>query len=249
MKYAIIGDVHGRWQALLSLLEKLGIWHDGDVWYSDNGYKVIQLGDLNDYGIIDRDYSSVKCFEIMMELEEAGLAQVLYSNHHDKLLRYLKGNKVKPSHGLENTILEIKQCSMDFQGELYTWLCNLPLHLSFEEDGQKYICAHAYFDTKLETILAENNKIDTTQLLAERKGLEYMRATAIYGPRTEQNGTERQKWWESYEWIRTKFSPDVHYIVGHLHIFKIHERFHILDSEQALVAYIPSENRYVGVKK
>lgn len=250
MKHVIIGDVHGRWQALTAVLAKLGIVKGEEGWENPNGYFVVQLGDLNDYGILDREYSSVKCFEIMMELQEAGIAQVLYSNHHDKLMRYLKGNKIKPSHGLENTIEEIKKESMDYQGELFLWLSKLPLHYKFEENGQKYICSHAYFDAKLERILAEDNLIDLEQLTAEpRKPNEYLRATSIYGPRTSFNGTERVIWWEDEAWIAEKFNPEVHYFVAHLHTFKIHKQFHILDSDNALVAYIPSEDRYIGVKK
>jgi protein phosphatase/bis(5'-nucleosyl)-tetraphosphatase (symmetrical) len=252
MKYACIGDVHGRHEELVKLLDKLGIRRTTSTesgWISEDGYKVIQLGDLCDYGIVSHGYSSVKCFEIMMELTAAGLAEVLYSNHHDKLLRYLKGNKVKPSHGLENTIEEIKECSMDFQGELFVWISKLPLHIRFSEYEKEYICAHAYFDLKLEKILAENNQIDTEQLIGDRKGMEYLRATAIYGPRTEMNGTERLKWWEDETWIAEKFNPNIHYIVAHLHIFKAHKQFHILDSEQALMCWIPSEDRYIGIAK
>jgi hypothetical protein len=165
-------------------------------------------------------------------------------------MRWLKGNKVKPSHGLENTINELEKESLDYRGDLFVWLSKLPLHYKFTENDQDYICSHAYFDAKLERILAEDNLIDLDQLTVEpRKPNEYLRATSIYGPRTTFNGTERVKWWEDEEWIKEKFNDNVHYIVGHLHIFVKHKRFHILDSDYALVAYIPSENRYVGVNK
>jgi hypothetical protein len=231
MKHAIIGDVHGRWIQLRKILSDLGINKSVTGWTNKNDYKIVQLGDLNDWGK-DGEYSSLYCLEMMMELTELGIAEVVHSNHQDKLQRYLNGNKVTPSHGLDRTIEEIKETSMDFQGQLYTWLSKRPLYYEFIEDKQMYICVHAYIDDRMLYMFDKDPHWDETS-----KGRDYVKSQCIYGI-TNKEG--RLKWFEEDCTDRFK---SFHLICGHYHVEKHEKNYTMLDNEEELVCWIPSENR------
>lgn len=231
MKHAIIGDVHGRYRQLIRILNDLDIKYKFGGWVNNGDYKVVQLGDLNDWGK-DGDYSSLHCLEIMMELTKAGFAEVVHSNHQDKLQRYLKGNKITPSHGLDRTIEEIKETSMDFQGELYNWLNKRPVYYEFIENKQRYVCTHAYIDDRTFHMFETDPHWDETS-----KSRDYVTSQCIYGL-TNKEG--RLKWFEEDATDRFK---SFHLICGHYHVEKYEKNYTMLDNEEELVCWIPSENK------
>lgn len=75
----VVGDVHGEIDALQSLLSRLG--YDGDGIHP-KGRRLVFVGDLS-----DRGPDSPAVFRLVMNLVQAGLAQVVAGNHELNLLR------------------------------------------------------------------------------------------------------------------------------------------------------------------
>lgn len=143
--FDIIGDVHGCFEELCKLLEKLGYRihsspSDGHgpcfhVTHPE-ARRVIFLGD-----IIDRGPGIVPCLRLVMDMVLAGRAICLLGNHEAKLIRKLEGRDVKLKHGLEQTVEELAKTSPDFQARLLHFLEKLPAHALL--DGGRLVVAHA----------------------------------------------------------------------------------------------------------
>lgn len=138
--FDIIGDIHGCFDELRALLEKLGYAvHD-----TPNGYlvippldrKVIFLGDLVDRG--PRIASVLRLVMAMVGMEKA---LCLPGNHDNKLLRKLKGSLVQMKHGLPETMEQLAEEPDEFRDEVREFLEGLPSHYILDEG--RLIVAHA----------------------------------------------------------------------------------------------------------
>jgi protein phosphatase len=139
--FDIIGDVHGCRSELEALLDQLGYRRDEkNVYFHPEGRRIIFLGDL-----VDRGPDSIGVLQLAMNMIEAGRAFWLPGNHDDKFYRHLKGNPVKISHGLAETIQQLealpdeaRQALVDRYLQHYRRLVD---HLVF--DNGKMVVAHA----------------------------------------------------------------------------------------------------------
>src|SRR5205823_2791669 len=91
--FDIIGDVHGCFDELVALLERLGYAVDEDdqapfgiAVKSPNGRKAVFLGDL-----VDRGPKVPQVLRVVMSMVETGAALCVPGNHEMKLLRSLNG--------------------------------------------------------------------------------------------------------------------------------------------------------------
>jgi protein phosphatase len=102
MKLDIIGDIHGCYAEFEQLTKELGYdWNSGIPLHPE-GRKLAFVGDLT-----DRGPASLKAAEVVWKLViKHGLAYYVPGNHCNKLYRYLLGNKVQTTHGLETTVAE-----------------------------------------------------------------------------------------------------------------------------------------------
>ena len=97
--FDIIGDVHGCFDELVELLEKLGYEKDEDgVYFHPNGRKAAFLGDF-----ADRGPKNLAVIRLVMAMTEKGSAICVAGNHDDKLARKLAGRNVKMTNGLDKT--------------------------------------------------------------------------------------------------------------------------------------------------
>ena len=98
--FDIIGDVHGCYDELASLLAKLGYVFEGEgetvVCKHPEGRRAVFLGDL-----IDRGPKIVEVLRLVMSMVASGHALCVPGNHEMKLLRKLNGKDVKLTHGLQ----------------------------------------------------------------------------------------------------------------------------------------------------
>lgn len=139
MNYVLIGDIHSQAKNLenaLSFIRK-----------NIQNAKVIFLGDVFDS---KTDYSnSYSVYSLIREAEETLNAIVLQSNHQDKLIRYLKGNKIHINSGLDKTLEELLQhLSVE---SLYDWLIRQPFGVVFRDSFNiEFRCAHAYFSDEVQ---------------------------------------------------------------------------------------------------
>lgn len=184
MKFDIIGDIHGCYDELLLLLQKLGYKFQNDIPIHPDGRQVAFVGDA-----MDRGPNSLQVIELLFRLQNA--RHLIYSpgNHCNKLYRFTKGNNVQVSHGLETTVAEIHALSTK---EQHTFLMryqafyeSLPLYV--ELDKNKLIIAHAGIPERL--IGSKNHKkIRSFVLYGDTTGEQYANGRPI-----------RKDWAKSYK--------------------------------------------------
>lgn len=144
--FDIIGDIHGCYDELLELLDKLGYSLKTGIPIHPEGRQVAFVGDG-----MDRGPSSIHVMELLFALQDKG--QLIYSpgNHCNKLYRYAKGNNVQQTHGLETTIAEINSLSSDKRSKILKrykkFYEELPLY--HQLDTGKLIIAHAGISEQL----------------------------------------------------------------------------------------------------
>lgn len=141
--FDIIGDVHGCYDELLLLLDKLGYRisateeNGQDVHVeAPAGRKLIFLGDL-----VDRGPKIVETLKLVMALVEAGVALCIPGNHDVKLMRALNGRNVTVSHGLAESLAQLEGESPEFRQKVATFIDSLISH--YVLDDGKLVVAHA----------------------------------------------------------------------------------------------------------
>lgn len=135
--FDIIGDVHGCYDELLSLLGNLGYVADEEKgMIHPAGRKAIFLGDL-----CDRGPKNMEVLRLAMKMVNGGTALAVPGNHDVKLARYLFGKNVQLTHGLDRTVDEIDRESDEFKEETKTFLDSLVSH--YVLDNGRLVVAHA----------------------------------------------------------------------------------------------------------
>ncbi len=165
--FDIVGDVHGCFDELTALLEKLGYVIDpfepgGEALIEarhPKGRQVLFVGDLT-----DRGPRNVDCLRLIQGMCKVGTAQAVMGNHDNKLSRWLLGHKVTIAHGLEQTVAELARKSDDFRRNAQVFLHGLRSHLWL--DGGRLVVAHAGL-----------------KALMHGRGSAAVRSFAIYGAR------------------------------------------------------------------
>ncbi|MDR1292438.1 MAG: polynucleotide kinase-phosphatase [Clostridiales Family XIII bacterium] len=138
--FDVIGDIHGCFDELVTLLEKLGY----RVFREDGRYSVAHAGGripvfLGD--IADRGPKILDSLSIVMDLCESGQAMCVCGNHDAKLLKKLNGKDVRMTHGLDRTVSELLHAPEGYEGRLKSFLDGLISH--YVLDGGNLVVAHA----------------------------------------------------------------------------------------------------------
>ncbi|RXT08201.1 hypothetical protein EIZ39_12045 [Ammoniphilus sp. CFH 90114] len=126
----IIGDIHGCYDELILLLDKLGYKNQEGLYRHSDNRMLVFVGDL-----CDRGPKSLAVLELVKKLVEAKLAYHCPGNHDDKLLRWCQGRRVQVKHGLETTVEEIEKTE-DPTGTrrwIEEYIKSLPLYLQFDQ--------------------------------------------------------------------------------------------------------------------
>jgi protein phosphatase len=142
--FDIIGDVHGCLDELLALLARLGyqIGYQTDLLFPrivvvpPPARKAIFVGDLGDRGPATPDV-----YRLVMAMVQAGHAHCVMGNHDFKLLRKLRGNEVKLSHGLAETMVQFEREPAELLDRVRDFLEVLNHHYVFDEG--RLVVAHA----------------------------------------------------------------------------------------------------------
>jgi protein phosphatase len=151
--FDIIGDVHGCYDELVELLEKLGYREvkenantgaagpmKGPVFSHPEKRTAVFLGD-----IVDRGPRIIDTLKVVYNMVRWGSGFCVPGNHDLKLTQKLKGRHVEVNHGLAGTLTEIEALPGDirdvFIKETVTFLDGLPSHYVF--DGGSLVAAHA----------------------------------------------------------------------------------------------------------
>ncbi|MGW0898754.1 polynucleotide kinase-phosphatase, partial [Streptomyces goshikiensis] len=130
--FDIIGDIHGCASELETLLAKLG-YEDGA---HPEGRTAVFVGDL-----VDRGPDSPGVLRRVMGMVRSGNALCVPGNHENKLGRYLKGAKVRQTHGLAETIEQLAREPEEFVREVREFIAGLVSH--YVLDGGRLVVCHA----------------------------------------------------------------------------------------------------------
>lgn len=135
-KVDIIGDVHGCYESLIYLVQSLGYVKDltDGLFKHPEGRHLAFVGDLTDRGPHNRE-----CLYFALRHVEAGYASYVQGNHCNKLGRFLKGNEVSLTGGLDTTAKELERLAPDAREKLSERVLNLPLVITFD-DGKLMMC-------------------------------------------------------------------------------------------------------------
>ena len=144
--FDIIGDVHGCFDELVSLLETLGYRFtpppagggakDGFSVFHPQGRRAVFVGDL-----VDRGPGVVNVLTLVMSMASDGTALCVAGNHESKLVRKLKGRNVQVSHGLAESLAQLEMESPEFQHQATQFMDGLISH--YVLDGGNLVVAHA----------------------------------------------------------------------------------------------------------
>jgi protein phosphatase len=174
MNIDIIGDIHGCFQELVELTEKLGYDWKKDIPVHPKGRVLSFVGDLT-----DRGPQSLKVIETVYLLWKQKLGYYSPGNHCNKLYRYFLGNRVQISHGLETTVAELKALPEKNAAhyrrmfmELYE---NAPLYQILDES--RLIVAHA--GIREQDIGKYNQRVKTFVLYGDITGEKHADGTPV----------------------------------------------------------------------
>ncbi|AIY06053.1 bis(5'-nucleosyl)-tetraphosphatase [Planococcus sp. PAMC 21323] len=139
MKFDIIGDIHGCYQELLLLIEKLGYQKNGPIFVHPDNRNLAFVGDAT-----DRGPESLNVLRLLFALQDEGILYYSPGNHCNKLYRFFKGHQVQLAHGLEMTVAEWEQLpqveKQQFKKRYIQFYEQLPHYQQFDND---LIIAHA----------------------------------------------------------------------------------------------------------
>ncbi|WP_100373484.1 bis(5'-nucleosyl)-tetraphosphatase PrpE [Bacillus sp. FJAT-45037] len=165
MKIDCIGDIHGCYEELLTLLHKLGYKKAKTGYVHPDQRKLAFVGDLT-----DRGPRSLDVIKIVSELVSNGLAYYVPGNHCDKLYRYFLGRNVQEKHGLETTVSELNELA---KGEFdniraqFMGLVEQSPHYHILDHG-RLVIAHAGIQAK--DIGVQNKRVQTFVLYGDITG-------------------------------------------------------------------------------
>ena len=146
--FDIIGDIHGCYDELVELLQKLGYeistQSNGDtIVEPPQGRSAIFVGDY-----VDRGPKVAEVLRLIMRMHETGAALCVPGNHDVKLVRALRGRNVKPTHGLAESLAQLAQESTEFKTQVAEFLDGLVSH--YVLDAGKLVVAHAGMKAELQ---------------------------------------------------------------------------------------------------
>ncbi|WP_044973584.1 polynucleotide kinase-phosphatase [Ruminococcus sp. HUN007] len=134
--FDIIGDIHGCFDELELLLEKLGYTKTDGIYSHPEGRKAAFLGDFCDRGNRNADV-----LRLVMDMVKSENAIAVPGNHDVKLLKYLRGKNIARTHGIDKTIADIEGMGDDFKNEAAGFIDSLISH--YVLDDGKLVIAHA----------------------------------------------------------------------------------------------------------
>lgn len=134
----IIGDVHGCFNELMSLVELLGYDRQG---IHPDGRKLVFLGDLCDRGPFNADV-----FDWVYTRWKRGDLYWCMGNHDNKLFRWMKGNPVQVDvhgYGITARQMSVRYKDLDERERIGKALLEtLPHKIEFR--AHNLVCVHAY---------------------------------------------------------------------------------------------------------
>ena len=137
-KYCIIGDLHGRVDALNKILDR------------SKDYHYVFLGDVIHHKPFfrrSRRSSPTQMLLKVKRLVERGEATLIIGNNENYVLKNLVLPRAQiRQKEVRNTLQCLKNLPLEERLKLLHWMSTAPLTLEFNSYGKTYRCAHAYYD-------------------------------------------------------------------------------------------------------
>ncbi|MCL2784664.1 MAG: AAA family ATPase, partial [Propionibacteriaceae bacterium] len=136
--FDIIGDIHGCYDELCTLLTDLGYEVDKENHQAlpPQGRSAVFVGDLCDRGPKNTDV-----LRLVMNMVASEQAYCVAGNHEMKLLRKLQGRGAQMTHGFDVTVEQLSRESQEFNSQVETFVDGLISHYIFDQG--KLVVAHA----------------------------------------------------------------------------------------------------------
>jgi protein phosphatase len=148
--FDIIGDVHGCFDELLELVTNLGYsvtrseqTESGFAVSAPHNRKAVFVGDL-----VDRGPNTPDVLRLVMSMVKANVGLCVPGNHDVKLMRKLKGNDVRITHGLAESLEQLDREPDEFKKQIVEWIDKLISH--YVLDDGKLVVAHAGMKEKFQ---------------------------------------------------------------------------------------------------
>lgn len=156
--FDIIGDVHGCYNELVKLLNKLGYIESDGIYKHPENRKLIFLGDL-----MDRGNENIKTIELIMNLVKNNIAFCVMGNHDFKFLKKIN-DRTNLNNGLEITLKEFDSIQdEDRKNTIIEFIKELKSYYVF--DNGNLVVSHA--GIKEEYINRSSGKIRSFCLFGE----------------------------------------------------------------------------------
>lgn len=161
MIYDIIGDIHGQYDKLTNLLEKLGYVHNGEFYQVPKNHKAIFVGDF-----IDRNPKQLEVLQTVFAMLDNDQAFAIMGNHELNAIAYTilgeDGEYLRP-HNNRNTkqhqaFLNAVSAGSDLHQYWIQRFYELPLWLELEDCFVIHACADIDAINVLSPYL-DNNKL------------------------------------------------------------------------------------------
>lgn len=199
--FDIIGDIHGCFDELKELLEKLNYIIEKTEDEENYGFKIthpknrklIFLGDL-----VDRGEKVVDVLKLVMSAVKNNIAFCVPGNHDAKLLKYLNGANVTLKHGLEKTVEQLSGESSVFISKLKEFIDSLVSHYVFDEG--KLVVSHGGLREEM-----------------HGRGSSEIRSFCLYGETTGENDEYGLP--VRYDWA-SEYNGKAKVIYGHTPVFE-----------------------------
>lgn len=145
--FDIIGDIHGCYDEMLTLLKKLGYEQQGELYRHPDGRRLISVGD-----IMSRGPKSIATMQFWLRQIEAGESYMVDSNHGWKIARWLGGQQLSLQHGDELVATEFEayaashgiEAATALKKRLAAMLLQAPSHYVItKNNARKVIVTHA----------------------------------------------------------------------------------------------------------
>jgi hypothetical protein len=173
--FDVIGDIHGQYDKLVSLLSHLGYSQANGAWRHSER-KVIFVGDL-----IDRGPKQLATVELVRGMVESGSARCILGNHEFNAIAWVTPDPEHPGKFLRDHHKpgnrEQHQVFLDVvegtprQKEITDWFKTLPLWLDLPGLRVVHACWHQESMDVLRPILGQNQTLsDAAILFGSRQG-------------------------------------------------------------------------------
>jgi hypothetical protein len=175
MSFDVIGDVHGQYDKLVSLLEHLGYSAADGAWRHPSRTAIF-VGDL-----IDRGPKQMETVQMIRTMTAAGTAQSILGNHEFNAIAWVTPDPEHPGKFLRDHHKpgnrEQHQAFLDVvegtprQKEITDWFKTLPLWLDLPGLRIVHACWHQESMNLLRPLLGPNQTLsDEAIVLGSRKG-------------------------------------------------------------------------------